>query len=100
MKETIYTIPVNEVFAEKCECPLCELESRFEKETVDYYLGPSLMEPDNRIETNDTGFCARHYGMMYNTQTNRLGLGLILDTYLLEQNKRLSKLMRVESKPR
>lgn len=98
MKETIYTIPVNEVFSEKCECPLCELEARFEKETVDYYLGPSLMEPDNRIETNETGFCARHYGMMYNTQANRLGLGLILDTYLLEQNKILAKLMHVENK--
>lgn len=97
MKETIYTIPVNEVFSEKCECPICELEIRFEKETVDYYLGPSLMEYDNRIETNKKGFCERHFELMYNTQTNRLGLGLILDTYLQEQNKKLSKLMKVQS---
>lgn len=84
MKESIYTIPVTEAFEVKCECPICELESRFEKESVDYYLGPSLMEPENRIETNETGFCARHFELMYNTQANRLGLGLILETYLQE----------------
>lgn len=93
MKDSIYTIPVTEAFDIKCECPICELESRFEKESVDYYLGPSLMEPENRIETNETGFCARHFELMYNTQANRLGLGLILETYLQEQNKQLSKLM-------
>lgn len=58
MKETIYTIPVNEAFEKPCECPMCNLENRFENDRVNYYLGPSLMEPENRIETNETGFCA------------------------------------------
>ncbi len=93
MKETIYTIPVTEVFSEQSECPVCELEKRFENDCVNYFLGPSLMEPENRIETNETGFCSRHFELMYNTQTNRLGLGLILDTYLIEQNNKLSKLI-------
>lgn len=91
MHETIYTIPVTEVYETPCECPMCALEKRFENDRVNYYLGPSLMEPDNRIETNNTGFCGRHFAKMYNTQTNRLGLGLILDTYMTEQNKRMSK---------
>lgn len=49
MKETIYTIPVNEAFEKPCECPMCNLENRFENDRVNYYLGPSLMgagEPD------------------------------------------------------
>lgn len=92
MKETIYTIPVTEAFETPCECPLCILESRFEKECVDYFLGPSLMEPENRIETNQSGFCGRHFTQMYNTQTNRLGLGLILHTYMTEQNKQMQKI--------
>ena len=92
MQDTIYTIPVTEVYENPCECPLCALQRRFEQDRVQYYLGPSLMEPDNRIETNNTGFCGRHFAMMYATQTNRLGLGLILDTYMAEQNNRMRKL--------
>lgn len=92
MKETIYTIPVNEAFEKPCECPLCNLENRFENDRVNYYLGPSLMEPENRMETNEKGFCAKHFQMMYDTRTNRLGLGLILHTHLCEQNQKLEKL--------
>ncbi len=92
MKETIYTIPVNEAFETPCECPLCALENRFETDRVNYYLGPSLMEPENRIETNEKGFCAKHFAMMYDTRTNRLGLGLILHTHMKEQNQALEKL--------
>ena len=91
MQDTIYTIPVTEVYETPCECPLCALEARFENDRVNYYLGPSLMEPDNRIATNDKGFCGRHFNMMYATQTNRLGLGLILDTYMTEQIARMRK---------
>ena len=92
MQDTIYTIPVTEAYETPCECPLCTLEARFENDRVNYYLGPSLMEPENRIATNDTGFCGRHFRLMYKTQTNRLGLGLILDTYMTEQINRLRKI--------
>lgn len=85
MKEKIYTIPVNEAFSEDCECPLCLLESRLENENIDYFLGPSLMEPDCRIETNKKGFCQRHYERLYNRQENRLGLGLVTNTHIKEQ---------------
>lgn len=91
MKETIYTIPVNEAFETPCECPLCRLQRRFENDRVNYYLGPSLMEPENRIETNESGFCARHFALMYDTRANRLGLGLMIHTHMCEQNVRLEK---------
>ncbi|MBE7065548.1 MAG: ABC transporter substrate-binding protein [Ruminococcaceae bacterium] len=91
MQDSIYTIPVSEAFEKDCECPICELKSRFENDTVQYYVGPSLMEPDNRIETNKTGFCGRHFSLMYNTQANRLGIGLVLDTYMQEQIKNIEK---------
>ncbi len=91
MKETIYTIPVNEAFETPCECPLCRLETRFENDRVNYYLGPSLMEPENRVETNETGFCAKHFRLMYETRANRLGLGLMIHTHMCEQNKKFEK---------
>ena len=92
MKEQIYTIPVTDAFREDCECPVCFLEKNLEDQYIEYFLGPSLMEPDHRIETNDKGFCRRHFELLYNRQENRLGLGLIVDTHLQHQNSNLKKL--------
>lgn len=91
MKEKIYTIPVTEAFSVECECPLCVLHRKLEDENIEYVLGPSLMEPDGRIETNEKGFCQRHFEKLYNKQENKLGLGLIIDTHMQEQNKNLTK---------
>lgn len=89
MKEKIYTIPVTDAFKADCECPLCLLEKKFEDEYINYVLGPFLMEPDGRTETNEKGFCRRHFEMLYNTQANRHGLSLILDTHLAEHNREM-----------
>ena len=82
MKDKIYTIPVTDAYASECACPLCFLKSEIAEKTVDYYLGPSLMEPDVRTETNKVGFCAEHLSMMYKKEINRLGMGLMLHTHL------------------
>ena len=92
MKERIYTIPVSEAFEVDSECPMCILERRVENDAIEYTLGPSMMEPDRRIETNEKGFCSHHFTKLYNTQENRLPLGLIIDTHLMEQNGILHKM--------
>jgi len=84
MKEKIYTIPVNDAYRTSAGCPLCELASQVENSSLDYYLGASLMEPDVRTATNTTGFCGRHLAKMYSTEKNRLGLGLMLHTHMLD----------------
>lgn len=94
MKERIYTIPVTDAFNEDCECPMCQLEKRFEEESVLYYLGPSLMEPDCRLVTNHKGFCKRHFELMYNKKENTLGLGLMLETHIEAQNENLGKIFK------
>lgn len=90
MKEQIYTIPVNEAFDEDCECPLCFLAKRLEKEGVDYELGAAMMEPDHREESDKVGFCNRHLDMMFKKQ-NRLSLALVLDTHLNKIRQELEK---------
>jgi hypothetical protein len=92
LKERIYTIPVSEAFREDCECPMCLLEKRLEDDALEYTLGPSMMESDSRIETNRKGFCNRHFTKLYNKQKNRLALGLVIDTHLMEQNGILRKM--------
>ncbi|MDD6214654.1 MAG: DUF6062 family protein [Firmicutes bacterium] len=81
MKETIYTIPVNEAFEQNCKCPLCFLEEKLEAEAVEYALGPAMMEPDCREISNKKGYCNKHFEMMYR-QPNKLPLALVLDTHL------------------
>ena len=44
---------------------------KLEDENVEYILGP-LMEPEGRMQTNEEGFCQKHFEMLYNTQANRL----------------------------
>ncbi len=92
MKERIYTIPVSEAFRKDCECPMCLLEKKLEEDALEYTLGPSMMEPDSRIETNKKGFCSRHFARLYNLQKNRLALGLVIDTHLMEQNGVMKKM--------
>lgn len=82
MIEKIYTIPVNEAYEADHECPLCALKAKAENDYLEYYLGPSLMEPDTRVITNKTGFCPEHMGKLNKKETARLGLGLMLHTHL------------------
>ena len=81
MKESIYTIPISEIFEPKQGCPLCALYKGLEERWVDYITGAAMMEPDIRVETNKRGFCSRHFDMMLGMR-NRLSVALILQTRL------------------
>lgn len=94
MKETIYTIPVNEAYEADCECPLCELERKLEKEAVEYSLGPAMMEPDFRMESNEKGYCNKHFKMMFSSP-NKLPLALVLDTHLDDVRSKIEKLKSI-----
>lgn len=81
MKLHIDTAPVWEVYRQDCECPICLLSDRIEASSVDYFLGDSVMEPSQRIEVNEKGFCGRHFKLMFEAG-NRLGLALMTHTYM------------------
>lgn len=86
MKEQIYTIPISEAYDEDCECPLCLLEKKTEEEAIEYALGAAMMEPDYRTESNEKGYCRRHFEELF-AKPNKLSLALVLDTYLEETRK-------------
>ncbi len=90
--ETIYTIPVNESFTAVAEdkslgCPVCRLYNKLEEDELERILGAAMMEPDVRIETNELGFCDKHFERMYKKK-NRLGLALMLESHLDEVIKK------------
>lgn len=86
MKETIYTIPINEAFDTKCSCAICAIENRIEDEEIEYTLGPAMMEPDFRIKSNHDGFCKNHYERLLKNG-KALPLALVLQTHIQQQNK-------------
>ncbi len=90
MKEQLYTIPVNDAFQSDCECPLCKLKKELEQDAIEFTLGPSYMEDDNRAITDELGFCEKHIQELYQ-QKNRLGLALILSTHMAKVTKDLKK---------
>lgn len=98
MKEQIYTIPVNDAFAGDCECPVCKLESDLENNSISFMLSPALMEPDNRVATNQKGFCRRHFGMLYSKKENVLGVSLIIDTHIQQQMEAYNKILKKSEK--
>lgn len=99
MKETIYTIPINEAFEaalaagaapDAAFCPVCRMHKRLEADNLEYVLGAAMMEPDVRIETNRLGFCGVHWDKML-AERKRLPLSLVLQTHLETLSKTAAK---------
>lgn len=83
MKETIVTIPINDLFAPKDGCPFCRMERMLEQQYCEFITGDAMMEPGVRVETNKKGFCHRHFSRM--TQVGqKLPNALILESHLQE----------------
>ena len=67
MKETLYTIPLNDAVAADDECPFCFIEREVEQNLLDFVLGSgsSYMESDVRAATDAAGFCREHFHKMF-----------------------------------
>lgn len=99
MKENIYTIPINDAFDTDCECPVCEFFHKEEKNRVEYSLGASMMEPDERIASNELGYCVRHTKMMFDFG-NKLSHALVLETRLKFLTEEIKKCRKSLKKPK
>ena len=91
MKEQLYTIPVNDAFANDCECPICVMYKELEKNAVEFTMGPSYMEDDVREVTDKIGFCTDHVRKLLKME-NKLGISLILHSHMVKTNKDIEKL--------
>lgn len=88
MRETLYTIPVWDGFGSGEGCPLCRIYQILEKQALSGILGPAMMEPSIREETNRLGFCPRHMGMLAR-QEGKLPFALLLQTRVGELRREL-----------
>lgn len=94
MKTEIYTIPIQDAFAEESECPVCRMYQKLEENAINYTIGPgaSYMEGDIREQSDEQGFCQKHLGMLYE-YPNKLGLAMMLKTHMDKTAKELKKAM-------
>lgn len=97
MKEDICSIPVNEIFEAHDGCPICRMHETLEDRLLEFIMGPAMMEPDIRTETNQIGFCPDHLVKMLGRK-NRLGLTLMLETRLKTIEETLFKPSRFSRK--
>ena len=90
MKETLYTIPLNDAVNANDECPFCYIERDVEQDLLDFVLGSgaSYMESDIRDVTDRTGFCRAHFKKMFD-YGNTLGNAWILKTHYMRMNKEM-----------
>ncbi len=81
MKETICTIPINDIFNLHDGCPFCRMYEMLEKQYATFITGSAMMDPETRVATNKKGFCPRHFEKIVEVG-KRLPVALILETHL------------------
>lgn len=92
MKYQIDTVPIWDAYLAEPFCPLCLLLLQEEERVIDRSLGASVMEPDERIQVNEMGFCSYHQQLLYAKQ-NRLGQALMMQSHLIEEEKKMNHLL-------
>lgn len=92
MKETLYTIPLNDAVNANDECPFCFIEREVEQDLLDFVLGSgsSYMESDVREATDKAGFCREHFKKMFD-YGNTLGSAWILKTHYRQINREMEE---------
>jgi len=69
------------------------MHNKLEQDAIHFIMGPAYMENDVRTDTNRLGFCSAHLAAMY-ANKNRLGLALMLHTYMQQLNKDISAIIK------
>lgn len=93
MPDHIHTIPVLDALRDPQGCAFCVMKEKLERDSIQFIMGSAYMEDGVRMETNKVGFCKRHLDAMYKEQ-NRLGIGLILHTYMQQLNKDIGGIIK------
>lgn len=83
VKETICTIPINDIWGVKKGCPICRMYDMLENQYAQFITGSAMMDPETRVQTNKKGFCDRHFVKIVEVG-KRLPNALILQTHLGE----------------
>ena len=79
MQYHIDTGLIYEKFKTDCECPLCAIEKKVNEQFLHEFLNDAVMEDDTRVKVGKTGFCDKHFDMLFKRQ-NKLSVALQVGT--------------------
>ncbi len=79
--QSIYTIPMDDIFLPREGCPLCRMHTMLETQAMEFITGSAMMEPSIRIQVNEQGFCPEHMAQLLKMQ-RRLQVGLMLQSHI------------------
>ena len=63
-KYQLETIPVWDGIKSQSECFICDLMKEAQDDSLRFYLGSSVMNPETRVKVNEVGFCPEHTAML------------------------------------
>jgi hypothetical protein len=89
MRLELERIPVWDGVRSESECFVCDLMGEAQHDAINFYLGPSVMNPETRVRVNEHGFCTIHWQMLVSANKPQ-GVSLMGDTYLSTTREKLS----------
>ena len=97
MKFELETIPIWDSLKENSECLICSLMEKAEKDSLEYYLGSSVMNPETRVQVNKIGFCSHHLDLL--AKTNKSPSLAVLERSYMETSLKIfeKQFLRIEN---
>jgi len=90
MKFELETIPIWDSLNEDSECLICSLMEKAEEDSLKYFLGSSVMNPETRVQVNKVGFCSHHLDLLAKTNKSH-SLAVIERSYMEKTLETLEK---------
>lgn len=92
-KYQLETIPVWDGIQSDSECFICDLMKETLDDSLRFFLGSSVMNPETRVRVNSTGFCPEHTAMLVESGHPN-SMAVLWETHLEKTRDELSKTFR------
>lgn len=98
-KYQLETIPVWDGIRSGSECFICDLMEQAQTDSLEFFLGSSVMNPETRVRVNSTGFCPRHTSMLVQAGHPN-SMAVLWESHLQTTRDSLTKVFKELKSPR
>lgn len=99
VKYQLETIPVWDGIASQSECFVCDLMLKAQNDSIDFYLGSSVMNPETRVKVNDIGFCPQHTSMLVQSGSPN-SMAVMWESHFEQTRRQLENVLEEMEHPR
>jgi len=92
VKYQLETIPVWDGISSQSECFICDLMEEAQKDSISFYLGSSVMNPETRVKVNSVGFCPRHTSMLVQSGSPN-SMAVMWESHFEETRRQMDKVL-------